>query len=269
MTSKPSRIILLMAVGLLALYLLPLLIFLANKSAIDIRLDQRLLTPSTLHWLGTDHLGRDTFTMLMGGCFSSLSVALLAVSIGALIGLPLGLIASEKTSLTSRSILAFNDFIFAFPALVTAILLHSIFGSGLFTAGLAIGIFNIPVFARTVYGAARPLWTKDFIKAARLNGRSRAKIAVTHILPLVGSVTIAQISMQIGLGILAESGLSYVGLGIVPPMPSWGRMVSEAQTLIALSPRLALLPGLAIGLAVSLFIVIGDRLVDLADPKRR
>jgi peptide/nickel transport system permease protein len=207
--------------------------------------------------------------MVIGGCFASLSVAAMAVLIGAGIGIPLGLIASANDNVLSRAILSLNDFIFAFPALVTAILIHNIFGSGIITAGLAIGIFNIPIFARTLYGAARPLWTKDFIKAARLAGKNTISIAVTHILPLVSSMALAQISMQMGLGILAEAGLSYVGLGVVPPMPSWGRMLNEAQTLIVIAPRLAIIPGLAIAASVFMFTWIGDKLSDYADPKRR
>ena len=239
------------------------------ESAYQIRIDLRLLPPSYTHWLGTDQFGRDTFAMVIGGCFASLSVAAMAVVIGAGIGIPLGLIASASDNFLSRSILSLNDFIFAFPALVTAILIHNIFGSGIITAGLAIGIFNIPVFARTLYGAARPLWTKDFIKAARLAGRNNISIAAVHILPLVSSVALAQISMQMGLGILAEAGLSYVGLGVVPPLPSWGRMLNEAQTLIVIAPRLAVIPGLAIAVSVLMFTWIGDKLSDYADPKRR
>jgi len=239
------------------------------ESAYQIRIDLRLLPPSYTHWLGTDQFGRDTFAMVIGGCFASLSVAAMAVVIGAGIGIPLGLIASASDNFLTRSILSLNDFIFAFPALVTAILIHNIFGSGIITAGLAIGIFNIPVFARTLYGAARPLWTKDFIKAARLAGRNNISIAAVHILPLVSSVALAQISMQMGLGILAEAGLSYVGLGVVPPLPSWGRMLNEAQTLIVIAPRLAVIPGLAIAVSVLMFTWIGDKLSDYADPKRR
>lgn len=239
------------------------------ESFYQIRIDLRLMPISNAHWLGTDQFGRDTLAMVIGGCFASLSVAAMAVIIGAGIGIPLGLIASSQENFVSRSILSLNDFIFAFPALVTAILIHNIFGSGIVTAGLAIGLFNIPVFARTLYGAARPLWTKDFIKAARLAGKSNIAIAAVHILPLVSSVAFAQISMQMGLGILAEAGLSYVGLGVVPPMPSWGRMLNEAQTLIVIAPRLAIIPGLAIAASVFLFTWIGDKLSDYADPKRR
>lgn len=235
----------------------------------QIRIDQRLLPMSSSHWFGTDQFGRDTFAMVIGGCFASLSVAAMAVIIGAGIGIPLGLIASTEESALSRTILSLNDLIFAFPALVIAILLHNIFGSGILTAGLSIGLFNIPVFARTIYGASRPLWTKDFVKAARLAGRSTLTIAAVHILPLVASVALAQIALQMGLGILAEAGLSYVGLGVVPPMPSWGRMLNDAQTLIVMAPRLAIIPGLAIALSAFFFTWIGDRLSDYADPRRR
>jgi peptide/nickel transport system permease protein len=161
-----------------------------------------------------------------------------------------------------------NDFIFAFPALVTAILLHDTVGSGIQNAILAIGIFNIPVFARVAFNRSQSIWTLDFIKASRLTGRKDLSIAMLHVLPLILGTIIVQATIQLGLGILAEAGLSYIGLGVTPPMPSWGRMLNEAQTLIGIAPRLVLVPGFAIVLAVLGFTLLGDALSEWIDPRK-
>ncbi len=233
-----------------------------------IEIARRLRPPSAEHWLGTDPFGRDTFSMIMRGAVTSIAVSFVAVGIGAGIGVPLGLLAAQtRGGLLDQGIMRFADFVFAFPALLIAIMLREVFGPGAINAMIAIGIFNIPVFARVAYGGALPLWQRDFVMAARVAGKGPARITVEHILPNIGSLIIVQGTIQLSLGILAEAALSYIGLGVQPPLPSWGRMLFEAQTMMGLAPRLAIAPGLAIVVTVLGLNLLGDGLRDLFDPR--
>jgi len=231
-------------------------------------ISERLQPPSAAHWLGTDHFGRDILSMLMVGARVSIAVALVAVGIGMGLGVPLGLAAAAlQGSWLDELIMRGNDLIFAFPSLVIAILITAAMGPGAVNAIIAIGIFNIPVFARLTRGAALSLWQRDFIKAARVAGKSAPRISVEHILPNVTNLLIVQGTIQFSLGILAEAGLSYVGLGAQPPLPSWGRMLADAQTMVTLAPHVALMPGLAIVLTVLGLNLLGDGLRDHLDPR--
>ncbi len=189
---------------------------------------------------------------------------------------PLGGLAAAATrggSWLDEVIMRGNDLIFAFPSLVIAILITAVFGPPSATnAILAIGIFNIPVFARVARGGALTIWTQDYILAARVAGKGRAHISLEHILPNIANLLIVQGTIQFSLGILAEAGLSYVGLGAQPPPtpPSWGgRMLADAQTFIYTEPQLAMLPGLSIVMMVLGGLnLMGDGLRDLLDPPR-
>ncbi|MDT1060417.1 ABC transporter permease [Paracoccus sp. CPCC 101403] len=230
----------------------------------------KLQPPSAAHWLGTDHLGRDMMSMIMVGARTSIAVALVAVGIGMGLGVPLGLTAAARPgSWLDEIIMRGNDLIFAFPSLVIAILITAALGPSALNAIIAIGIFNIPVFARVTRGSALPLWTLDYPRAARVAGKGTARISLQHILPNVASVLIVQGTIQFSLGILAEAGLSYVGLGAQPPTPSWGRMLADAQTMISLAPHVAIVPGLAIVLTVLGLNLLGDGLRDALDPRLR
>ena len=229
----------------------------------------KLQGASAAHWLGTDHFGRDVFSMLMVGAWNSMLVSVFAIGFGAGIGVPLGALAAGKRGWVEESVMRFNDFAFAFPALLTAVMLSAVYGPGTINSVLAIGIFNIPVFARITRGSALSIYKREFILAARTSGKGEVRIAMDHILPNIASVLIVQVTIQFALGILAEAGLSYLGLGTQPPMPSWGKMLSEAQTMMFFAPQLAILPGLAIVLTVLGLNLLGDGLRDILDPRLR
>ena len=192
----------------------------------------KLQGASTAHWLGTDHFGRDVFSMLMVGAWNSMLVSVFAIGFGAGIGVPLGALAAGKRGWVEETVMRFNDFAFAFPALLTAVMLSAVYGPGTINSILAIGIFNIPVFARITRGSALSIYKREYILAARTSGKGEVRIAMDHILPNIASVLIVQGTIQFALGILAEAGLSYLGLGTQPPMPSWGKMLSESQTMM-------------------------------------
>ena len=254
--------VLLVAVALLSLVWTPYAV-----DAIDI--PAKLQGPSAAHWLGTDQFGRDVLSRLMAGAVNSLAVSLVAVGIGAGLGVPLGALAAARRGLVEEVVMRFNDFTFAFPALLSAVMITAILGPGAVNSIIAIGIFNIPVFARLTRGAALSLWKRDFVLAARVAGKGRTRITVEHILPNIASLLIVQMTIQFALAILAEAGLSYLGLGTQPPAPSWGKMLNEAQTLMYLAPQMAIIPGLAIMITVLGLNLLGDGLRDLLDPRLR
>jgi peptide/nickel transport system permease protein len=201
------------------------------------------------------------------GSQNSLLVGFIAVGIGLGFGVPLGLLASAQRGWVEEVVMRVADFTFAFPALLSAILLTAIYGPGLVVSITAIGIFNIPVFARITRGAANAIWSRDFTLAAKAAGKTKWAITWEHVLPNVASMLIVQATVQFAIAILAEAALSYLGLGTQPPNPSWGRMLNEAQSQMFQAPMLAVYPGMAIALAVLGLNLMGDGLRDLLDPR--
>jgi peptide/nickel transport system permease protein len=237
------------------------------QSATAIDVAHKLAAPSAVHWLGTDHFGRDIASMLMVGAQNSIMVGIVAVSIGVGIGVACGLVAAARGGWVEEALMRLADFNFAFPAVLSAILITALLGPGALNSIIAIGIFNVPAFARLSRGAARGIWVRDFILAARAAGKGKLHITIEHVLPNIASLLIVQATIQFGVAILAEAGLSYLGLGTQPPNPSWGRMLNEAQTFLFIAPRLAIYPGLAIVLAVLGVNLLGDGLRDVLDPR--
>lgn len=242
-------------------------LFWTPGSAYDIVIPDRFLPPSGTHWLGTDQFGRDIVSMLMTGTQNSIAVAVVAVSIGLAIGVSLGLLAAAKRGWVEELIMRASDFSFAFPAILSAIMITAILGPGGVNSILAIGLYNIPVFARLTRGSANAIWTREFVMASRASGKGRFRITFEHILPNILSIIIVQATILFAIAILAEAALSYLGLGTQPPHPSWGRMLNEAQALMFLDPMQAVYPGLAIAIAVFGLNLLGDGLRDILDPR--
>jgi peptide/nickel transport system permease protein len=259
----------LIGAALSALLLLAALVSLvwAPYPPADIDIPNKLQPPSAAHWLGTDSLGRDIASQLLVGAQNAIVVGLVAVGIGLVIGVALGCLAAARRGWVDELVMRAADFTFAFPALLSAIMLGAIYGPGLLTGIVAIGIFNIPVFARIARGAAQAVWSREYVLASRAAGFGPWRITLDHVLPNIASVLIVQATISFATAILAEAALSYLGLGTQPPQPSWGRMLNEAQTLLFQAPMLAVYPGLAIALSVLGLNLMGDGLRDLLDPR--
>jgi peptide/nickel transport system permease protein len=227
----------------------------------------KLQPPFAFGLLGTDQFGRDVLSMLMVGCWNSLSIAIASVAIGGTLGSIAGVSAAALRGPFESLLMRVCDVIFALPPILSAMMLGAFLGPGRLTAIIAIATFMIPVFARITLASALQAWSRDYVLAARAIGNTRLTISVRHVLPNIASQIIVQATIQLGLAVLTEAGLSFLGLGIAPPAPTWGRMLADAQTYLALAPWLAILPGLAITLSVFGFNMLGDGLRDWLDPR--
>ena len=236
-------------------------------AALDI--PHKLQAPSVAHWLGTDALGRDVASQILAGARVSLLVGVIAVGIGLAFGVALGLFAASAKGLVEDAIMKLCDFTFAFPALLMAILLTATYGPGVVNATIAIGVANVPIFAKLTRATANGVLAREFALAARAAGRGPLAIAFQHVLPNVAPSLIVQATIQFAIAILAEAALSYLGLGAQPPLASWGRMLADAQAWMYVAPRLAIFPGLAVALSVLGLNLLGDGLRDALDPRLR
>lgn len=235
--------------------------------AYELDIPHKLQLPSAVHWFGTDSLGRDVLSELLVGAQTSILVGVIAVGIGVLLGTALGLLAAARRGWLEELVMRFSDFAFAFPAILSAIMLSALLGAGIVNSIVAIGIFNVPVFARLTRAQANAVWSREFVLAARAAGKGGFRITLEHVLPNILSVIVVQATIQFATAILAEAALSYLGLGTQPPQPSWGRMLGEAQLQLLQAPRLAIFPGVAIALSVLGLNLLGDGMRDLLDPR--
>ncbi len=255
------------ALTLLLLFAAMLSLVWTPWSPYEIDMALKLQKPSSAHWLGTDPFGRDVASLLLVGARNSILVGVIAVGIGLLVGGGLGLLAAAKRGWVEELIMRLADFTFAFPAILSAIMMTAVFGAGIVNSIIAIGIFNIPNFARITRASANAVWACEYVLAARACGKGPWRISFEHVLPNISSVLIVQITIRFAIAILAEAALSYLGLGTQPPNPSWGRMLAEAQTLMFQAPQLAVFPGIAIVISVLGLNLLGDGLRDLMDPR--
>ncbi|UWU14259.1 ABC transporter permease [Rhizobium sullae] len=256
-----SIIGLLVAIALLSLIWTPL-------PPAKMQIIHKLQPPFAFGLFGTDQFGRDVLSMLMAGCWNSLSIAIAAVAVGAAVGSIAGISAAAIRGIFETLLMRVCDVIFALPPILSAMILGAFLGPGKFTAITAIAAFMIPVFARVTLASALQAWSRDYVLAARAIGNSRLTISVRHVLPNIMNQITVHAAIQLGLAILTEAGLSFLGLGVAPPVPTWGRMLADSQTYLGLAPWLAILPGLAIALAVLGFNMLGDGLRDFFDPRR-
>lgn len=227
----------------------------------------KLQPPFGFGFLGTDQLGHDVLSMLMVGCWNSLSISVLAVAIGGTLGTIVGVTAAAQRGLFETLVMRACDVVFALPPILSAMILGAFLGTGRMTAIIAIAVFMVPVFARVSLGSALQAWSRDYVLAARAIGNTQLSITLRHVLPNIMGSIIVQATIQLGLAILTEAGLAFLGLSVPPPAPTWGRMLADAQTYFHVAPWLALLPGLAIALCVLGFNLLGDGLRDLLDPR--
>ena len=231
------------------------------------QITHKLQPPFGFGLLGTDQLGHDVLSMLMAGCGNSLSISVSAVAIGGTLGTIIGVTAAAQRGLFEALVMRACDVIFALPPILSAMILGAFLGTGRMTAIIAIAVFMVPVFARVALGSALQAWSRDYVLAARAIGNTQLSITLRHVLPNIMGSIIVQATIQLGLAILTEAGLAFLGLSVPPPAPTWGRMLADAQTYFHVAPWLALLPGLAIALSVLGFNLLGDGLRDLLDPR--
>lgn len=231
-------------------------------------LARMLAGPSPPHLLGTDDLGRDVLTRLLHGARLSLGAACLAVTIATLAGVPIGLVAGYLGGRIDDALMRIIDALQAFPALILAMAIAAALGPGLFNVMVAVGVVYTPRFARLVRGQVLALREEPFVESARAAGATHARVLARHVLPNVVAPIVVQVSIGVAFALLAETALSFLGVGIKPPEPSWGTDVGRGYRFMRLAPWLVFMPGTAILLTALAFNLVGDGIRDAFDPRQ-
>lgn len=242
---------------------------LAPYNPYDQDLSQSLVKPSAHHLLGTDSLGRDTLSRLIFGTRNSLLVGVVALTIAATIGITMGLLAGYLGGWIYTVIMRFIDSLMCFPMIMLALVIASLLGGGIKNVMIAIGVAMLPGYARLMCGQVLSVKENDYVLAANSEGAGSLRIMLSHILPNCFPPLIVLMTMQIGAAILAEAGLSFLGIGIEPPAAAWGLMVNDGRIYLLTNPLLSFAPGIAIMLTVFAFNMVGDGLRDALDPRLR
>jgi peptide/nickel transport system permease protein len=235
----------------------------------DAQESERLLAPSWNNLMGTDELGRDTFSRIVFGARVSLQVGIISVFIALLIGAVLGIAAGFLQGRTDAWLMRGVDIMFAFPGLVLAIVIAGLLGASRTNAMIAIGLVYAPAFARVIRGSVLSVMSEPYVEAGRVVGSTNGRLVRQYVVPNIVAPLIVMISVYLSSAILSEAALSFLGLGTQPPEPAWGGMLNLARTYMEISPWMAIFPGLAIMIVVLGFNFLGDGLRDILDPRLR
>jgi peptide/nickel transport system permease protein len=220
----------------------------------------RLSPPGGDHLLGTDDLGRDQLSRLLHGARTSLLAAAQAVGIGALLGIPLGILAGYRGRVTDAVLARIMDVLMSLPGIILALTVVAVFGRNIVTAMAAVGVILVPRFFRVARAASQDIRHETFVEASRTIGCTPARILGRHVLPNILPVLVVQMSIMLGVAVTAEASLSFLGLGVQPPAPSWGSMLNSAFANVVIAPYLVYAPGVAIALTVLALALVGDGL---------
>lgn len=232
-------------------------------------MSRALQAPSTSHWMGTDDLGRDVLTRIVIASATSLKIAVISVVFAFVLGVPIGIISGYAGGIIDTVLMRCVDVMFAFPVLLLALAIVAILSPGELTTMIAIGVVFTPIFARVARASTLSVRTEPFVQVSKTMGTPAWWILLRHVLPNITGPIVVQTSLSLAFAILSEAALSFLGLGIQPPNPSWGGMLFDAQGFMAQAWWMSVFPGVAIFVTVMAFNLLGDGLRDVLDPKQR
>ena len=235
----------------------------------DTDVTRALQPPSADHWFGTDDLGRDQFSRIVAAARVSIEVALVSVGIALVVGVAVGLVSGYVGGATDGVLMRIVDVLFAFPVLLLALAIVAVLGPGLGSAMIAIGVVYTPIFARVTRASTLSVRSEPYVQASRTMGTGNTYVVWHHVLPNISGPVIVQTSLSLAFAILSEAALSFLGLGVQPPQPSWGRMLFEAQDFVGVAWWMSVFPGAAILFTTLAFNLVGDGLGQVLDPQRR